>query len=134
MHEVSRSITSYPDTKLMSYFWKSYFWKSLWEKTGTKLNLVYHPQMDGQTEVMNQSLKNLVKSLAKNKRKQWDMTLSQEEFAYNRSKNKTTQVSPFQIVYGQNPSEILNLAPIPRIGWLGIKANEMADQLWGVHE
>jgi hypothetical protein len=47
--------------------------------------------------------------------------------AYNRSKNKMTQVSPFQIVYGQNPPGVLNLAPIPCIGRLGIKANEMAD-------
>jgi hypothetical protein len=65
------------------------FWKSLWEKMGTKLNFssAYHLQIDGQTEVVNRSLCNLLRSLVGNKPKQWDMALSQVEFAYNRSKN-----------------------------------------------
>ncbi|GLT54898.1 hypothetical protein SLA2020_280570 [Shorea laevis] len=103
---------------------------------GTKLNFssAYHPQTDGQTEVVNRSLGNLLRSLAGNKPKQWDLALSQAEFAYNRSKNRTTQLSPFEIVYGQNPSGVLDLTPIPRIGRLSIKADEMADYLRGVHD
>ena len=113
LHGVPRSITSDRDTKFMSHFWKS-----LWEKMGTKLNFssAYHPQIDGQTKVVNRSLGNLLRSLAGNKPKQWDLALSQAEFAYSRSKNRTTQLSPFEIVYGQNPSGVLDLAPIPRIG------------------
>jgi len=37
-------------------------------------------------------------------------------------------------VYGQNPSEVLDLVPIPRIGRLSIKADEMANYLRGVHD
>ncbi len=64
----------------------------------------------------------------------WDRVLAQAEFAYNRSKNRTTQLSPFEIVYGQNPSGVLDLAPIPCIGRLSIKADDMANYLHGVHE
>lgn len=130
MHGVPRSITSDRDTKFMSYFWRN-----LWKKMGTKLNFssAYHPQMDGQTEVVNRSLGNLLRSLAGNKSKQWDLALSQVEFANNRSKNRTTQLSPFEIVYGQNPLGVLDFAPIPRIGRLSIKADDMTDYLCRIH-
>ncbi|KAE8661446.1 hypothetical protein F3Y22_tig00113725pilonHSYRG00321 [Hibiscus syriacus] len=94
----------------------------------------YHPQTDGQTEVVNRSLGNLLRCLAGTKPKQWDLALPQAEFAYNRSKYKTTGLSPFEIVYGQNPSEVLDLAPIPRIGRFSPKADEMAKYLRGIHE
>ncbi|KAE8669996.1 putative Quercetin 3-O-methyltransferase 1 [Hibiscus syriacus] len=104
LHGVPRSITSDRDTKFINHFWKS-----LWGKLGTQLNFssAYHPQTDGPTEA---------------------------EFAYNRSKNRTTVLSPFEIVYGQNPSEVLDLAPIPRIGRFSPKADEMAKYLRGIHE
>ncbi|KAE8655824.1 putative CCCH-type zinc finger family protein [Hibiscus syriacus] len=131
LHDVPRSITSDRDTKFISHFWKS-----LWGKLGTQLNFnsAYHPQTDGQTDVVNQSLGNLLRCLAGMKPKQWDLALPQAEFAYNRSKNKTTCLSPFEIVYGQNPSGVLDLAPIPRIGHFNPKADEMAKYLRGIHE
>ncbi|KAE8702634.1 putative CCCH-type zinc finger family protein [Hibiscus syriacus] len=131
LHGVPRSITSDRDTKFISHFWKS-----LWGKLGTQLNFssAYHPQTDGQTEVVNRSLGNLLRCLAGMKPKQWDLALPQAEFAYNRSKNRTTGLSPFEIVYGQNPSGVLNLAPIQRIGRFSPKADEMAKYLRGFHE
>ncbi|KAE8730445.1 ABC transporter G family member 6 [Hibiscus syriacus] len=104
LHGVPRSITSDRDTKFISHFWKS-----LWGKLGTHLNFssAYHPQTDGQTEVVNRSLGNLL---------------------------RTTGLSPFEIVYGQNPSGVLDLAPIPRIGRFSPKADEMAKYLRGIHE
>ncbi|KAE8668905.1 hypothetical protein F3Y22_tig00112281pilonHSYRG00079 [Hibiscus syriacus] len=92
------------------------------------------PQTDGQTEVVNRSLGNILRCLARTKPKQWDLALPQAEFAYNRSKHRTTGLSPFEIVYGQNPSGVLDLAPIPRIGHFSPKADEMAKYLRGIHE
>ncbi|XP_035543158.1 uncharacterized protein LOC118347600 [Juglans regia] len=89
---------------------------------------------DGQTEVVNQSLGNLLWSLARTKPKQRNLSLSQAKLTYNRSKNRTTQLSPFEIVYGQNPSGVLDLAPIPRVGRLNHKADEMAEHLRGIHD
>nr|GEZ76620.1 RNA-directed DNA polymerase [Tanacetum cinerariifolium] len=72
----------------------------------------HHPQTDGQTEVTNRSLGNLLRSLVGDNPKQWDLTLSYAEFAYNRSTNRTTGRSTFFIVYGREPFTPLDLAPI----------------------
>ncbi|GJW53499.1 reverse transcriptase domain-containing protein [Tanacetum coccineum] len=83
-------------------------------KKGSKLRFSssHHPQIDGQTEVANRSLGNLMRSLARDNPKKWDLTLPQAEFAYNRSINRTTGKSPFEIVYEKNPFNPLDLAPI----------------------
>jgi hypothetical protein len=58
---------------------------------GTKMSFgsTYHPQTDGQTEVVNQSFGNLLRSLVTKNHSQWDQILSQEEFAYNDSLNES---------------------------------------------
>jgi hypothetical protein len=84
------------------------------EEDGDKLSFssTYHPQTDGQTEVVNQSLGNLLRSLVTEHHSQWDQILPQAEFSYNDSPNRSTGKSPFQIVYGMHPrgiSELRNL-------------------------
>ena len=43
----------------------SYFWKTLWHLVGTnlKFSTAFHPQTNGQTEVVNCSLSNLLQCL-----------------------------------------------------------------------
>ena len=78
----------------------NYFWQTLWHKMGTKpkFSTVFHPQTDGQTEKVNKTLGNLLRCLIRKNLKTWDIILPMAEFAYNSSVNRTTCLSPFEIV------------------------------------
>lgn len=109
LHGFPSSIVSNRDTRFLSHFWRC-----LWNLADTKLNFssAYHPQTDGQTEVINRSLGNLLRSLVGKNLKTWDQRLCQAEFAYNRSVNRTTGLSPFYINYGYDPRSPVELSPI----------------------
>ncbi|GJS20332.1 RNA-directed DNA polymerase [Tanacetum coccineum] len=95
LHGLPKTITSDRDVKFVGHFWRT-----LWRKMGTQLQFSssHHPQTDGQTEVVNRSLGNLLRSLVGENPRQWDLVLSQAEFAYNRSHNRTTGKTPFEVL------------------------------------
>ena len=64
--------------------------------------MTFHPQTDGQTEVVNRSLGNLLRCLVGENLRAWDFVLPNAEFAYNSSVNRTIGMSPFEIVHGIN--------------------------------
>jgi hypothetical protein len=69
LHDLPRSIVSDRDSKFVGHFWRA-----LWKNLGIDLSfsLAYHPQIDGQTEVLNKSLGNLLRSLVTEHHNQWD--------------------------------------------------------------
>jgi hypothetical protein len=73
LHGLLRSIVSDRDTKFIGNFWRT-----LWKKMGTNLmfSSSYHPQTDGQTEVVNRSLGDLLRSLVTEHHSSWDSILS----------------------------------------------------------
>lgn len=98
LHGIPRSIVSDRDSKFSGHFWRT-----LWSKLDTQLKFSssHHPQTDGQTEVVNRSLGVLLRSLIKKNMKEWESLLPCAEFAFNRSVKRTTNKSPFEIVYGK---------------------------------
>ena len=78
-------------------------------KTNLKFSSSHLPQTNGQTEVLNRSLGNLLRCLVGDKPKGWDMILPQVEFAYNNSINRNIGKSPFQIIYGSSPKNTFEL-------------------------
>lgn len=63
----------------------------------TELNFssAYHPQTDGQTEVVNRSLENLLRCSVGDHLRSWDVKLCVAEFAHNQAVNRSTGFSPF---------------------------------------
>jgi len=110
LHGLPRSIVSDRDPKFISHFWKA-----LWEKHGTQLQFSTscHPQTDGQIEVVNRSLSTMLRAVMRGSHKSWDEYLPHIEFAYNRVVQRTTNISPFDVVYGFNPLTPLDLLSLP---------------------
>ncbi|KAH9803208.1 hypothetical protein KPL71_001674 [Citrus sinensis] len=131
LHGLPSSIVSDRDTRFLSHFWKT-----LWKLTNTRLNFssAYHPQTDGQTEVVNRSLGNHLHSLVGDNLKMWDQKLYQVEFAYNRAVKHSTGLSHFQVNYGYNPRAPIDLAPIPDLVRKSSKAEDFIKQLKKIHE
>ncbi|GKC06066.1 RNA-directed DNA polymerase [Tanacetum coccineum] len=132
LHGVPKTLTSDRDVKFVSHFWRT-----LWTRLGSKLQFSssHHPQTDGQTEVVNRSLGNLLRSLIGDNAKQWDLILLQAEaeFAYNRSVNRTTGKSPFEVVYGRNPITPLDLVPVPEVGQFSEEGADQSEQIKELH-
>lgn len=59
----------------------------------------FHSQTDGQTEVTNRNLGNLLCYLVADNVTNWDMVLLNAEFAFNNSVNRSTGCAPFEVVY-----------------------------------
>ena len=93
----------------------------------------HHLQTDGQTEVVNRSLGSLLRSKVGEHPKQWDLVLPQAEFAYNRSANRTTRKTPFEVVYGRNPITPLDLMPLPMLKQFSSDADEHARLIKELH-
>ncbi|GJX62956.1 RNA-directed DNA polymerase [Tanacetum coccineum] len=131
LHGVPKTITSDRDVKFISHFWRT-----LWQRLGAKLQFStsHHPQTDGQTEVTNRSLGNLLRCLVGDNTKQWDLVLPQAEFAYNRSTHSSTGRSPFFVVYGRNPFTPLDLAPLPGLDSFSADGDAQAAQIKLLHE
>ena len=104
-----RTIVSTRDPKFLNYFWKT-----LWAKLRTKLFLTTsHPQIDGQTEVVNRILSTLFQAIIRKNIRTWQDYLPHVEFVYNRSVHSATKYSLFEFVYGFNPFAPLDLTPLP---------------------
>jgi len=110
LHGLPKTIVSDRDVKFVSYFWKT-----LWEKMGIKIKFssAFHPQMDGQTKAVNRSLGNLLRCLVTDHSTSWDLLLPHAEFAFNSSVNRSTGLSPFEVVTGIKPKVPIDLIPLP---------------------
>ena len=95
-HGLPKSIVSDRDPRMTSNFWKGLF-----ENLGTKLNFssAYHPQTDGQSEIANLTIIDLLKAyvMEVEQRDQWERYLPMVEYAIHTSTGKT----PFEIVKGR---------------------------------
>ncbi|GMJ12468.1 hypothetical protein HRI_004916000 [Hibiscus trionum] len=74
--------------------------------TSTHFSTAYHPEMDGQTERLNQCLEQYLRSLYFLKPKGWAKLLPQAEWWYNTSFHYAIGMTPFKAMYGYPPQEM----------------------------
>lgn len=87
----------------------SHFWEELFKLQGTRLrrSTSYHPQSNGQTEVLNCTLETYLRCFFASKPKAWCSWLPWAEYWYNTSFHVSSRLTPFQIVYGREPPPLL---------------------------
>ncbi len=84
----------------------SKFWKSLMALMGVKhkASTAFHPQTDGQTERLNQTLEQFLRAYINYKQDNWTTLLPLAQFVYNNNANQTTKETPFFANYGRHPT------------------------------
>ncbi|KAI5423285.1 hypothetical protein KIW84_046321 [Lathyrus oleraceus] len=70
----------------------------------------YHPETDGQTEVVNKCLKAYLRCFASEQPKNWSYWVSWAELWYNSTYHVTTDTTPFEVVYGRKPPPLIRFS------------------------
>nr|GEV11895.1 putative reverse transcriptase domain-containing protein [Tanacetum cinerariifolium] len=109
MHGVLISIISDRNLRFTSRFWQL-----MQEALGTQLDMsmTYHPQNDGQSERIIQTLKDMLRVCVLDFEGSWDVHLSLVEFSYNNSYHSSVRCAPFEALYGRKCRSLIMWAEI----------------------
>lgn len=121
-HGLPRTIVSDRDPIFMSHFWTNLF-----SMTGVKLtpSSSYHPQTDGQTEVVNKKIEEILRCFVDEHQRNWDQLLVDVEVAYNSAPHSATLYSPFFLNYGLHPRTI----PMDSVTSINPSANDFLSRI-----
>jgi hypothetical protein len=99
-HCLSKEFISDRDSRFTSEFWKG-----VTELLGTRLCVLssLHPQTDGQTERVNQTLEAYLRHFVSATLNDWDLLLLRAEFAHNNAFHESVQDTPFNMNHGRHP-------------------------------
>jgi len=84
--------------------------------------------------VTNRTLENMLRSVSRDKPKQWDVNIPQVEFAFLSATNRSTGKSPFEVVYTKPPKHALDLVLLLKLPGLSVAAEHMVDRVQQIHE
>jgi hypothetical protein len=79
------------------------------ELLGTRLCVLssFHPQTDGQSERVNQTLEAYLRYFVFATSNDWDLLLSCAEFAHNNAFHESVQATPFYFNHGRHPRTLI---------------------------
>jgi hypothetical protein len=88
-------------------------WRDLFRHAGVKLRMstAFHPQTDGQSEAVNKTITMYLRCLTGDRPRDWLDWLPWAEFCYNTAYHTALQTTPFQVVYGRPPPDLLPYVP-----------------------
>ncbi|WCJ24571.1 hypothetical protein M5689_006521 [Euphorbia peplus] len=81
----------------------SKFWEKLQSALGTRLNFstAFHPQTDGQSKRMIQTLNDMLRMCVMDFGGHWDLHLPLIELVYNNSYHSSIEMAPYEALYGR---------------------------------
>jgi len=84
-------------------------WRDLFRMAGVQLRFctAFHPQTDGQSEVVNKVLAMYLRCATGDRPRAWVDWLAWVEYCYNTSFHTALRASPFEVVYGRPPPALL---------------------------
>jgi transposase InsO family protein len=87
----------------------SNLWRDLFKCAGVKqrLSTAFHPQTDGQSEVVNKVIAMYLRCATGDRPRSWVDWLSWAEYCYNTSYHSALRATPFEVVYGRPPPPLL---------------------------
>lgn len=108
LHGAPANIVSDRDPLFTSKFWAAFL-----QQLGISqsLSTAYHPQSDGQSEVLNRCLEHYLRAMTWQRPKEWAAWLPMAEWWYNTTFHSAIQATPYEVVYGQPPPLHLPYCP-----------------------
>ena len=99
-HGLPSDIVSDRDARFTSQFWADL---TAILNIRLRMSTAFHPQTDGQTERVNQTVEAYVRAFCNHEQSDWAELLPMAEFAYNNSTTSGIGMSPFYANYGFDP-------------------------------
>ncbi|RVW14863.1 Transposon Tf2-11 polyprotein [Vitis vinifera] len=130
LHGMPRSIISDRNPIFISKFWQEFF-----KLSGSKIMLssAYHPQTDGQTEVVNRCVEQYLRCFVHQWPRKWSTYLAWAEYWYNTTYHASTKMTPYQALYGRLPPLIPaypeGLSPVHEVDQTLLHCDELFHQL-----
>jgi len=128
-HGLPRDTVSDRGTQFVSKFTRRLL--ELLEVKGNR-STAYHPESDGQTERVNQTLEQYLRIYCDFHQDDWYQLLPLAEFVYNNAENSSTGMSPFFANYGYHPRAAPKIRKEPST-YEHPTAEALADHLEEVH-
>ena len=101
LHGVPKTMVSDRDKIFVSLFWRELF---RLQHVSLHLSTAYHPQSDGQTEVVNRCLEGYLRCMTGEAPHELSLWISLAEWWYNTNWYSAIGLTPYEVVYGQAPS------------------------------